>query len=371
MEKQYKIDVKPQSKNSDYSIIIGENILAQFAKFVEEKYADHQLVVITDENVYENQWSNFIKYIDEKKIHLIINKPGEESKSREVKNRIDDELLSKQFSRKTLIIGFGGGVVGDLAGYVAATYKRGVPVVQVPTSLLSMVDSSVGGKTGINTKYGKNLIGAFWQPSAVFADIEMLKTLPQEEYLNGFAECVKMALILDDKLFEYMESKPEAIIRRESETVKHIIKRCVELKREVVNLDTREKGIRQILNFGHTIGHAMETLSHYGIKHGFGVSIGMAVELKMSQLTGDITKKDFDRVIDFFEKMALPHQVPADFSFDEIMKVMLSDKKVEKGIAMYVLLDNIGKYREKNNKFSFAVEDMDVKNSINFCKEFK
>ncbi|MFP4546559.1 MAG: 3-dehydroquinate synthase [Fidelibacterota bacterium] len=369
MQKNHKIDVSPQSKNSDYTITIGENIISHLGQFINEQYSDHQLVVITDENVHRDQFENLVKHLDEKNIHLIVNKPGEISKSREVKNRRDDELLSKNFTRKTLLIAFGGGVVGDLTGYIAATYKRGIPFVQVPTSLLAMVDSSVGGKTGINTKYGKNLIGAFWQPSAVFADINMLESLPQEEFLNGFAECIKAALILDANLFEYMETNIDAILQRKTGAVIHIIKRCVELKKEVVNLDTREKGIRQILNFGHTIGHAMETLSHYQIKHGFGVSIGMAVELKMSQLSGEISDNDYWRVIDFFDKAGMPHKVPADFSVEKICEIMLSDKKAEKGVIKYVLLDKIGKYREANNKFSFSLGDEIVRESINSCKK--
>ena len=369
MQQNHKIKVSPQPKNSDYTITIGENIIDLLGKFITQNYADYQLVVVTDENVYRDQYQNLIRHLDEENIHLIVNKPGEESKSRLVKNPIDDELLSKNYTRKTLLIAFGGGVVGDLTGYIAATYKRGIPFIQVPTSLLAMVDSSVGGKTGINTKYGKNLIGAFWQPAAVFADITMLKTLPQEEYLNGFAECIKAALILDADLFGYMEKNIEAILRRDTEFVSHIIKRCVELKKEVVNLDTREKGIRQILNFGHTIGHAMETLSNYQIKHGFGVSIGMAVELKMSQLSGEISEEDFNRVVRFLDNAKMPYKVPGAFSVEEIHKIMLSDKKAEKGVIKYVLLDKIGKYREVNNKFSFSSGDEIVRESINVCKE--
>ncbi len=369
MQQNHKIKVNPQLKNSDYIITIGENIIYQLGQFINEQYSDYQLVVITDENVHRDQFENLIKHPDEKNIHLIVNKPGEISKSREVKNRIDDKLLSKNYTRKTLLIAFGGGVVGDLTGYIAATYKRGIPFIQVPTSLLAMVDSSVGGKTGINTKYGKNLIGAFWQPSAVFADINMLETLPQEEFLNGFAECIKAALILDANLFEYMETNIDAILQRKTGAVNHIIKRCVELKKDVVNLDTREKGIRQILNFGHTIGHAMETLSKYKIKHGFGVSIGMAVEMKMSQLSGIISEKEFNRVINLLDRAGMPHNVPQEFSVENIQKVMLSDKKAEKGVIKYVLLDKIGKYREVNNKFSFSLGDEIVRESINSCKE--
>jgi len=368
MRHQYQIEVRPQSKNSDYTIVIGSNILDQLGHFVSQNFNAHQWVVITDENVFVNQYQNLLRHLNGEKIHLVVNKPGEESKSRQIKNKIEDELLSLHFPRKTVIIGFGGGVVGDLSGYIAATYKRGIPVIQVPTSLLAMVDSSVGGKTGINTKYGKNLIGAFWQPAGVFADIEMLKTLPQEEFLNGFAECVKMALILDVQLFEFMETNIEAIIKREPEALITVIQRCVELKKEVVNLDTREMGIRQILNFGHTIGHAMETLSDYETKHGFGVSIGMAVELKISQLTGAISEAHFHRVVEFLIKAGLPVKVPEAFAFDEIQTVMLSDKKVENGVVMVVLLDNIGKYREINNRFSFPVEKKIVKDSINICK---
>ncbi|MBN2279670.1 MAG: 3-dehydroquinate synthase [Candidatus Marinimicrobia bacterium] len=371
MHEQFQIDVKPQLKTSDYSIFLGENILVKLEEFIFNNFRDHQLVVITDENVFQYQWSNLTRYVSEDKIFLIVNKAGEESKAREVKNRIDDELLGRHFSRKTLMIGFGGGVVGDLSGYVAATYKRGIPVVQVPSSLLAMVDSSVGGKTGINTPVGKNLIGAFWQPAAVFADIKMLETLPQEEYLNGLAECVKTALIMDRTLFELMESNPQAIVQRDPEILIQIIKRCVELKREVVNLDTHEGGIRQILNFGHTIGHAMETLSQYSIKHGFGVSIGMAAEMKMSQLTGNFTEKELARIIDFFKKLKLPCAIPKEFSFNEISTAMLSDKKAEKGIVMYVLLDQIGKYREVDGKFSFSVGDEIVRESIEFCKKLE
>ncbi len=369
MKQQYKIPVAPQVKKDDYVITIGHNIIDQLEQFIQENYGEYQVVLITDENVYRDQYDNFCEQFGISIDHTIVISPGETSKSRQTKLKIDDELLAKQLTRKTIIIGFGGGVVGDLSGYIAATYKRGVPVIQVPTSLLSMVDSSVGGKTGINTRYGKNLIGAFWQPAAVYVDIEMLKTLPQEEFLNGFAECVKMSLILDAGLFEFMEKNIKAILNREAETVSFIIKRCVELKQSVVNQDTREKGVRQVLNFGHTIGHAMETLSNYEIKHGFGVSIGMAVELILSQKTGKLSNKDSQRIIMFLKKIDMPVAVPQHFSLTDIEKIMQSDKKAKQGIPYFVLLDAIGKYREIESAVSFSVETAIVRESITICKE--
>lgn len=363
-----EIKVEIEKRNKKYSIFLGKGILEDLADLIGKEYKK-KVVIITDDAVNKLYGKKLMNTLKEVNPLLIAVKAGEESKSRKTKQDIEDLLLEKQYGRDTLILAFGGGVVGDLAGYIASTYNRGIDFIQVPTSLLALVDSSVGGKTGINTKYGKNLIGTIWQPDAVFADLEFLKNLPDEEYLNGLAEIIKVSLALDKELFEFIEKNFKKILEKQEDSLTYIIKRSIELKRNIVEKDEKETGLRQILNFGHTIGHAIETCSGFKIKHGFSVSIGIAVEVKIAVLSGFLPKKDEERIIGLLTKIGLPTKINKGYDAKEIIQVMKSDKKAINQKPRFIILKEIGKIKQTSAGFSFESDEEIIRKSIEECRK--
>jgi 3-dehydroquinate synthase len=271
---------------------------------------------------------------------------GEESKSLDQVSLPYDELVSFAADRRTVVIAVGGGVVGDLAGFVAATYARGLPFVQVPTTLLAQVDSSVGGKTGVNHAKGKNLIGAFHQPLGVLIDIATLTTLPDRDYRSGLAEVIKYGVILDEEFFAYLENNISGLNDRDPGVLQKIVSRSCELKAMVVKEDEYETtGLRAILNYGHTFAHAFEALAGYGtLMHGEAVSIGMVCASRLAEKTGRITADDTGRQVDLLTSVGLPVEVPGDLKSmsDEIVQRMLLDKKTVGGKLRFILPDRIG-----------------------------
>lgn len=277
-----------------------------------------------------------------KQVSTVVLPDGEAFKNWETLNRIFDALLSGQADRKTTLIALGGGVIGDMTGFAAACYMRGVPFIQVPTTLLSQVDSSVGGKTGINHPLGKNMIGAFYQPQAVIADIGALGSLPERELAAGIAEIIKTAAIADAQFFEWLEANIEALNRREPSALAHAVKRSCELKAAVVAVDEREGGLRAILNFGHTFGHAIEAGLGYGQwLHGEAVGCGMVMAADLSLRTGYLDEAVRKRLVELITAARLPVHAPAlgDARYIELMKV---DKKAEAGAVKFVLLKHLG-----------------------------
>ncbi|TAM49340.1 MAG: 3-dehydroquinate synthase [Paraburkholderia sp.] len=277
-----------------------------------------------------------------KQVSTVVLPDGEAFKNWETLNRIFDALLSGQADRKTTLIALGGGVIGDMTGFAAACYMRGVPFIQVPTTLLSQVDSSVGGKTGINHPLGKNMIGAFYQPQAVIADIGALGSLPERELAAGIAEIIKTAAIADAEFFEWLEANIEALNRREPSALAHAVKRSCELKAAVVAADEREGGLRAILNFGHTFGHAIEAGLGYGQwLHGEAVGCGMVMAADLSVRTGYLDEAVRTRLVELITAARLPVHAPAlgDARYIELMKV---DKKAEAGTVKFVLLKQLG-----------------------------
>ncbi len=274
----------------------------------------------------------------------LFNAPGEPHKNRDTKADIEDWMLAQGCGRDTVLIALGGGVVGDLVGYVASTYMRGVPVVQVPTSLLAMVDSSVGGKTGIDTQTGKNLVGAFHQPKAVIADMCFLRTLPQRELINGMAEVIKAGAILDADLFQYLESHADAIVRhRELDKLLHVIRRAVEIKARVVSEDEFEGGLRAVLNFGHSVGHAIEALVQPDLLHGECVAIGMVLEMEIGLAEGLLCSKSaIRRLRSLLSAYGLPVDYPLHLDVHAVLDKMAVDKKNAGGVKHIVLLEDIG-----------------------------
>ena len=283
---------------------------------------------------------------------------GEEYKSLTWVSKLFDKLIAIKADRQTPLIALGGGVIGDLTGFVAATYLRGVPFVQVPTTLLAQVDSSVGGKTGVNHRKGKNLIGAFYQPRFVYIDVDTLKTLDKREMKAGLAEVIKYGVIRDAKLFKYLEDNIDVFVapspKSQAPVLLHIIKRSCAIKASVVEADEREAGLRAILNFGHTFGHAVEAVTKYReYKHGEAVAIGMVYAAELSRKTGLCSKNVIERVHNLIDKAGLPTE-PPDFPKTSFLKAMEMDKKVLGGELRFVLVEKIGKVRiEKVRGLSF------------------
>ena len=273
---------------------------------------------------------------------LIIEVPdGEEYKNLEEIGKILDVLVENKLERTSPIIALGGGVIGDMTGFVAASYLRGVPYIQVPTTLLSQVDSSVGGKTGVNHRLGKNLIGAFYQPKGVFIDPEVLSTLDERELRSGMAEVVKYGVIWDEAFFTLLEESSTSLYSLD-DLIVDVIERSCTIKSEVVKEDERESGIRAILNFGHTIGHAIESLTGYrNITHGEGVSIGMVMAADLSHRLGRCSCEDAERVRGLVDSLGLM-STPPPFSTDEMIKAIKGDKKVISGEIRFVLMNSIG-----------------------------
>ena len=268
--------------------------------------------------------------------------PGEPSKTREQWARLTDALLAQGFGRDSGIVALGGGVAGDLAGFVAATYMRGVPYVQVPTSLLAMLDASVGGKTGVDTPEGKNLIGTFHPPAAVLADPRVLATLPERDYRGGMAEAVKHGLIADADYFAWMERDAEALIRRDEAALTRLVRRSVELKAEVVSGDEREAGRRAILNAGHTVAHALEHATAYGLPHGEAVALGLVAECALAEGLGVAPAGLGKRVAGLLGRLGLPVRLTAPIDPERVVRAMGSDKKNRGAKVRFALPRELG-----------------------------
>jgi len=273
----------------------------------------------------------------------IIVPDGEQTKSWQTLHQIFDALLGARCGRDTLIVALGGGVVGDLAGFAAAVYQRGVPFVQVPTTLLAQVDSSVGGKTAINHALGKNMIGAFHQPRAVISDVATLDSLPERELRSGIAEVIKHGFALDAGFVEWLESNIEKILKKDRAALAHAVRRSCELKARIVAEDERESGARALLNFGHTFGHAIEAGTGYGAwLHGEAVAAGMVMAAELSLLMGHLKKTEVGRVRDLLKRAGLPAAGPA-LAPERLIELMALDKKAAKGRTRFVVLEALGR----------------------------
>ena len=315
-----------------------------------------EVLIISDENVYNHQLDNFINDIKAKMVYEYIVSEGEDSKSLLVYEEIIKYCIRINLSRKSLIIALGGGVVGDLAGFVASTYMRGIDVCQIPTSLLAQVDSSVGGKTGLNIGNLKNIIGTFYQPKFTYINIDALKTLPHSEFIAGMAEVIKYSIIYDFKFLDYLIDNSESILNKENETLHYIVKRCIEIKADIVSKDEKEGDLRKILNFGHTFGHGVEKLCK--ISHGEAVSIGMNMAFKLSLEKRYIDGSYYDKFIKVCEKFSLP--LKFNISLDkenkiteenkekinkEILEIMKNDKKNSFGKINLILPIGFGEVK--------------------------
>lgn len=307
----------------------GPNLWPALVDYLQTNFPTHGIFVIADNQVAalfgEIVAGKLVSHPDFR--GMLTFPTGEQSKCRVEKDRLEDILLEKKAGRDTVLIAMGGGVTGDMVGYIAATLHRGVPLIHLPTSLLAQVDSSIGGKVGINHSAGKNLIGAFYQPAAVFADTESLKTLSDDEFINGMAEVIKYAATLDDELWDWLESDSEKILAREPAMLEKIVARCAAIKIDVVSADEKEGNYRSVLNFGHTAGHAIELLSRYRIKHGFAIAAGMKIAAALSQKCLAYPQRRVDRLAKLLDTYELNRVDTHEFSLDEIWQCMLTDKK--------------------------------------------
>ena len=326
-----------------YPIIIGERLLSD-AGLLKPHLDQPRVAIVTNTTVaalYLPQLSQTLRASGVEAISIVL-EDGERYKDWTTLNRIYDALLEHRCERKTTLIALGGGVIGDLAGFAAATYMRGVPFIQIPTTLLAQVDSSVGGKTGINHALGKNMIGAFYQPRLVLADSAVLASLPQRELSAGLAEVIKHGLIRDDGLVLWLEENVEKLLACDSAALAYAIRRCCEIKAAVVAEDEREVGVRALLNFGHTFGHAIESGLGYGKwLHGEAVAAGMVMAADLSRRMGLIEQADAERVVKLLKRARLPIAQPG-IEPARLLDLMAVDKKTEAGRLRFVLLDRIG-----------------------------
>jgi 3-dehydroquinate synthase len=336
-----RVELGPRS----YDIEIGTGILGSLGARLDGLGLAMRVGVVTNDKVAPLYSRTVLQSLRDAGFtpSLFVIPDGEEYKSLAWASNTYDWLLTQRFDRKCALVALGGGVIGDLTGFVAATYMRGIPFVQVPTTLLSQVDSSVGGKTGVNHPLGKNMIGAFYQPVHVCADITTLNTLPQEEFLSGMAEVVKYGVIFDEKFFAFIEERLDGILRKEPSDIASIIKRSCEIKAEVVAKDEREGGLRAILNYGHTVGHAVEALTEYtGYRHGEAVSIGMVAAARLAHKSGLCGKEPPARVEALLSALGLPVKFPSNLNPDAVLSAMALDKKSEGGKVKMVLPVRIG-----------------------------
>jgi len=350
-----------------YRVSIGADLLDRLGEIVGAVAPAHRYAVITDSNVapaYARRVRDALRSSDEP----FVVAAGEAQKTRETWSRLTDDMLRAGYGRDTTVIALGGGVIGDLAGFVAATYMRGIPFVQVPTSLLAMIDASVGGKTGVDTVAGKNLVGAFHQPAAVVADVQALRTLPREHLRAGLAEAIKHGVIADADYFERVQSDASGIDRLDPQTLETLVARSVEIKADVVRRDERESGVRKTLNFGHTLGHAIELRSNYELLHGHAVAIGMIYETLIAERAEVAAAGTAARVREAVRVAGLPNVRPSHMDAGSIIAATHADKKARAGAAEYALPARIGAMAAADRGWSMPVRDELVREVLGSAK---
>jgi 3-dehydroquinate synthase len=338
--------VKVPLENRSYNILIAGGLLTPLGTECAKLPLGRRCAIITDANVAPLYAKTALESLTRSGFEtILLSVPaGETAKSVKTVAACYDQLAAHRLERNSFIVALGGGVVGDLAGFVAATYLRGIPFVQVPTTLLAQVDSSVGGKVGVNLKAGKNLVGAFHQPRVVLCDLDVLKSLPDREYRAGLAEVIKYGIIYDAAFFRQLERSLPQLLKRDSKTLAAVIARCCEIKAEVVGQDETESGLRAILNFGHTIGHALEAISGYGkFLHGEAISIGQVAAAQLSHCLLGLPERDVKRITALFKRAGLPTHVQTTRpQLTRLCAAMKLDKKVSDGEIKFILAKSIG-----------------------------
>jgi len=327
-----------------YEIRIGRDILDRIILLIAKDHKASRYVVITDDRVgglYGKKFLGALKDIG-LKASIIEFPAGEAAKNIKTVLDISAQLMETGADRETCLIALGGGVVGDMVGFTASIFMRSVPYIQIPTTLVAQVDSSIGGKTGVDLAFGKNLLGTFYKPRAVFANLSFLETLPEKEFNNGLAEIIKYAVIDDEKMFRQLEENMNVLKEREPKLLLNIVENCCQIKKSVVEIDEKEHGLRRILNFGHTLGHALEALSRFTVTHGEGVAMGMVAAARISEKTGYLKNSDTRRIETLIRKAGLPVKIPKSLDGEKIIARLKMDKKRKGDIIHFVLLKKIG-----------------------------
>ena len=353
------IKLKINTKTQTYPIIIGSNLVSNISNIAKNNSLNFKkCLLVIDKNISSKIITKVKKSLIKKNLTMYFFKASEKNKSQNSVNKILEILLSKNFSREDCLVSVGGGITGDISGFAASLFKRGLKFINIPTTLLSQVDSSIGGKTGINTRYGKNLIGSFYQPNLVISDIEFLKTLPKRELICGYGEILKHSLISNKKFFNFLDKNSSKIFKLSSSHIKKAIFESCKIKKQVVEKDEKEKGLRKILNFGHTFAHAFEATLGYSNKlnHGEAVILGIKTALNFSLKNKIINKKEYSLIVNHIIKSHLPSDINKFFEAKDLNKIlsfMLKDKKNNSDKISLVLLKKIGSpiiNREYNQK---------------------
>jgi len=336
-------ELRVELKDKAYPIYIGSDLLRDKG-ILQRHIKSKQVLVVSNTTIAPLYLDKVLANLDGFQVKVIELPDGEQYKNLEHVEKIFDCLLEQKFSRNATLIALGGGVVGDMGGFAAACYQRGIPFIQIPTTVLAQVDSSVGGKTGVNHPLGKNMIGAFYQPQCVIADMDVLDTLDDRQLLAGIAEVIKYGLIRDLEFFEWLEKNMALLVARDKQALAYVIERSCVNKAEIVAEDEFESGIRAILNLGHTFGHAIETGMGYGkYLHGEAVAIGMGYAADLSNRMGWITDADVERILALLKLAGLPVEPPKGMSSEQFIELMSVDKKNVDGNIRLILLESIGK----------------------------
>ena len=342
------IKLKIKTKSQSYPIIIGSDLISNILKIAEDNSLNfRKCLLIIDKNISKKIVTKIQKSLIKKKPYIYFFKASEINKNQNSVNKILNVLLNKNFSREDCLISIGGGITGDISGFAASIFKRGIKFINVPTTLLSQVDSSIGGKTGVNTKYGKNLIGSFYQPNLVITDIRFLKTLPQREIICGYGEILKHSLIANKKFYNFLNKNNNKIFNLSSPFIEKAIFESCKIKKYLVEKDEKEKGIRKTLNFGHTFAHAYEASLGYSKKlnHGEAVILGIKTALKFSLMNSLLKKNEYNSIINHIVSSNLPSSINKFFKIKDLNKIisfMLKDKKNRSNKINLVLLKRIG-----------------------------
>jgi 3-dehydroquinate synthase len=327
-----------------YEIAIGKDFMDRAGIMLAQGAWAGNYFIIADSNVSAIHGDRFRELLSATgpDIGLITFPAGEGSKNIQTALTIMDELIARGADRNSGLIGLGGGVTGDITGFVASTFMRGVPLILVPTTLLAQVDSSIGGKTGIDLCAGKNLMGTFYQPRMVLIDLAFLGTLPAKEFINGIAEIVKYGIVEDPDLFHFLEGAKEMLLARDPEVLETVVTRSCAVKKRIVEIDETEKGVRRFLNFGHTLGHAIEAESGYTVSHGEAVAVGMAAAAMVSERMEYLPAVEARRIESLIKSLGLPHRIPSGLSIETILSRLKADKKRSGQKVNFVLLKNLG-----------------------------
>jgi 3-dehydroquinate synthase len=345
--------------DDSHDIRIGRGLGPRISVDLRRRPVGQRYIIVTDSSIHRRYGSPLLAAFRRRglKTDLVAFPAGEASKTRRVRDLLEDRIIALGTGRDAAIVALGGGVVGDLAGFVAATFNRGIPFIQIPTTLVGMVDSAIGGKTGINHPAGKNFIGAFQQPAAIYIDVDYLKTLPAPHFNSGMAEVVKSGAIADSRLFGTLERHLDRVMARDPDTLSRVIEACCRIKVRVVASDPRESNRRQVLNFGHTIGHALESLARYRMVHGEAVSIGMVAEARLAQRLGFLSATAVERIETLLRRIGLPVRIPARFRPRDIVAAAHRDKKARAGKVTCALPVRIGAMASIEGDYGILLAD--------------